>query len=64
MPVARGRAPVTKGLQQVEYVVARSKAEGLYDILQGAIPSKSLPYLLAHLCPRGTGGYLLLWSHA
>ena len=35
--MARGRALGNQGLQQVESAVTRSKAKGLYDILQGAM---------------------------
>ena len=54
----------TKGLQQVEFVVAKSKVEDLYAILQEAMtwpePSTSVGLPL----PRGTGGCPLQWSHA
>ena len=44
----------TKGLQQVEFSVARSKAEGLYDILSGAMTqselSKSVGLPLPYRC--------------
>ena len=65
--------PVSCGRRQNAWVptpsnkwslVAGLEAKGLYDILWGTMTKPDLQYLLAHLCPWGAGGCLLLWSHA